>query len=232
MTEHHLEHTSHGPIRLNTAADTEVHRVGYAPDIWAWTPWQYAHNGRFSGHWDDPNGTFRSLYLADTRLACYLEVLAFARPDLELAAALDDIAEDPDDEREYPTLPAGRLPDNRRAPRRIGTAHLTGTFATPADAQSLPTLRSRFARLTTELGLADVDAAAIRLTEPRTSPKQYPPGSTPTTASTASNSTPVTATTSHSGHSTNAHTTTTPPRYWLTATTSQSTPTTQTYNAP
>ncbi|AMY54936.1 RES domain-containing protein [Rhodococcus fascians] len=168
MNEQHLEHTSHGPIRLRTSEDTEIHRVGYAPDIWAWTPWQYAHDGRFSGRWDDPNGTFRSLYVAGTRLACYLEVLAFARPDLELAASLDDITEESGDEDEHPTLAPGTLPDDWRTQRRIGTANLTGSFAAPADSQSLPTLRARFARLTIKLGLPDLDASAVRLAEPRT----------------------------------------------------------------
>ncbi len=26
-----------------------VYRVGYAPSLWEWTPWEYATNGRFAG---------------------------------------------------------------------------------------------------------------------------------------------------------------------------------------
>ncbi|ORI20007.1 hypothetical protein BJD99_00340 [Rhodococcus sp. 1163] len=86
-------------------------------------------------------------------------------PDLELSAALDNITED---EHKSPTLEPGQLPHDWRTPRRIGTARLIGTFAVPADRQSLPTLRARFARLTLSLKLPDLDAAAIRLTESRT----------------------------------------------------------------
>ena len=38
-----------------------------------------ATDGRSTGRWDDPDGVWRTLYLGDTRMACYLEVLAFAR---------------------------------------------------------------------------------------------------------------------------------------------------------
>lgn len=65
-----------------------IHRVGYAPNPWAWTPWQYAEDGRFNGRWDDPDGNWRTLYVGASRLACYLEVLAFARADPRLALNL------------------------------------------------------------------------------------------------------------------------------------------------
>lgn len=46
-----------GPLDLQTA-DVVVYRIGYAPDPFAWTPWQYANDGRFDGRWDDPEGTY------------------------------------------------------------------------------------------------------------------------------------------------------------------------------
>jgi hypothetical protein len=57
------------PVRIDTAHGVRLHgvrmhRVGYQPDPWAWTPWEYAgDDGRFHGRWDDPHGTWRTLYL-------------------------------------------------------------------------------------------------------------------------------------------------------------------------
>ena len=59
-----------------------VWRVGFRPDPWAWTPWQYASDdGRFPGRWDDPDGSFRTVYAGRDLLACLLEVLARFPPD-------------------------------------------------------------------------------------------------------------------------------------------------------
>jgi hypothetical protein len=38
-----------GPLQLDVADPVIVYRVGYAPDPFAWTPWQYAEAGRFTG---------------------------------------------------------------------------------------------------------------------------------------------------------------------------------------
>jgi hypothetical protein len=35
------------------------------PEPWAWTPWQYATDGRFTGRWDDPD-VARTLCVGDT----------------------------------------------------------------------------------------------------------------------------------------------------------------------
>jgi len=144
-----------------------VHRVGYAPDSWAWTPWQYATDGRFSGRWDDPDGLWRSLYVGGSRLACYVEVLAVFRPDPVLSAEFASINETPEDAAEHPTLGFGQLPRAWLEPRRLGTATLHGWYAVPGGSQSLPTLRVRFLALARSLGLPDLDGAAIRLAEPR-----------------------------------------------------------------
>jgi hypothetical protein len=50
-----------GDVSLVTNPGT-VWRVGYRPEPWTWTPWQYAENGRFNGRWDDPDGNYRTLY--------------------------------------------------------------------------------------------------------------------------------------------------------------------------
>jgi hypothetical protein len=164
--------TDSGDIRCAGAAERPVWRVGYAPEPWAWTPWQFAEDGRFNGRWDDPNGVWRSLYVGGSPLACYLEVLARFRFDPSLQSDLAEIEEDDVDARDHATLSGGVLPRSWCQPRLLGAAHLTGWYAVPGDKESLPTLRARFLPLATRLHLADVDAAAIRLAEPRTFTQQ------------------------------------------------------------
>ena len=80
-----------------------VHRVGFEPDPWAWTPWEY---GPFTGRWDDPEDLYRVLYAAASPLGCFLEVLAVFRPDPELAAELAQIGGDAADDA-IPTVGSG-----------------------------------------------------------------------------------------------------------------------------
>src|SRR5690625_5264236 len=141
--------------------------MGYVPDPWTWTPWQYAEAGRFSGRWDDPHGNWRSAYVGQSALVCYLEVLAPFRPDPLLAAELEDVEEDPIDAIEAHTLGGGLLPREWCQPRTVGKAHLYGCYVLPSDMESLPTLHSRFLRLAADYDLPDVDTAAIRQAEPR-----------------------------------------------------------------
>lgn len=159
--------TDSGELVVEDADGAAVWRIGFSPDPWAWTPWQYAENGRFTGRWDDPAGVWRSLYVGRTRLACYLEVLAVFRPDPELTADLDEIEEDAADAIHHPTTSAGCLFTEWAHRRRTGRAELTGTYVLPADARSLPTLRARFLPMALRCGLPDLDAGVIRLAEPR-----------------------------------------------------------------
>lgn len=146
-----------------------VYRVGFPPDPWAWSGWEYARNdGRFGGRWDDANGEFRTIYAASTMLGCLLEVLAPLRPDPALALELDAIVEDEQDAADFPTVAAGVLGQAWLASRRVGTAHLGGTYCCVTEAQSVATVRRPFLALATvQLGLPDLDAAALRLAQPR-----------------------------------------------------------------
>lgn len=162
-----LTSTELGALRCVDAADSQVWRVGFAPEPWAWTPWEYADGGRFTGRWDDPQGVWRTLYVGGSRLVCFLEVLAPFRPDLALVAYLDQIEESDDDAVEFPSAAPGTLRWDWCAARRAGEARLTGWYAAPADVESLPTLRAKFLPLAVHHGLPDVDAATIRLAEPR-----------------------------------------------------------------
>ena len=95
------------------AAGRTVWRVGHSPDPWAWTPWQYAHAGRFGGRWDDPDGRWRTQYAGHRTLAATWKVLAVLRPDPRLAAELDAITEDPTAATDFPTCRSGTVPRSK-----------------------------------------------------------------------------------------------------------------------
>jgi|SoiMethySBSTD1v2_1073268.scaffolds.fasta_scaffold1359316_1 hypothetical protein len=162
-------HTPSGDLHTVRRHQVPVHRVGFAPAPWNWTPWEYAGtDGCFHGRWDDPHGTWRSLYTGFSALACYLEVLAPFRADPILLDDLNAIIDEDDDSAHYPTAIAGTLPRSWCQPRLLASGRLTGTFAVPGHPDSLPTLRRRFLTAAKEFDLADLDAAAIRDSRPRT----------------------------------------------------------------
>jgi hypothetical protein len=160
--------TPSGSLHTIRRRHVAVHRVGYSPDPWNWTPWEYAGtDGRFHGRWDDPNGTWRTLYAGFSPLACYLEVLAVFRADPVVAEELDAIIDNANCDALYPTAAAGSVPRSWCAPRLLASARLAGTFAVPGHPELLPTLRARFLNEAKAFGLADLDAAAIRDSRPR-----------------------------------------------------------------
>ena len=164
----HSHHTTGG--LLACAHDPGVvYRIGFPPDPWVWPGWEYARNdGRFGGRWDDANGEFRTVYAGTTLLGCLLEVLAPLRPDPRLAAELDDIAEDTEDAREHPTVAAGRLSRSWLTRRQASRAQLSGVYCCVTETQSIATLREHFLVLATvQLELPDLDAAALRIAQPR-----------------------------------------------------------------
>jgi hypothetical protein len=105
------------------------------------------------------------LYVGATRLACYLEVLAYARKSDELAAALDEI--DDNDDENWPTIAPGRVPRSWMSARVTGRGVISGWFIDPGDVESVATLRNGFRAQAIRLGLADLDTAAIRDGRPR-----------------------------------------------------------------
>ncbi len=141
-----------------------MHRVGYAPDPWAWTPWEYVD--RATGRWDDPLGTYRVLYAGTTPFACFVEVLAVFRPDDLLLQEMAEIEPDPRDDI-YPTQPMGTVSASWLDRRRLGSADLVGAFLDIADPETLAALRPQFLARSIHYGLPDFDAAAIRTHEPR-----------------------------------------------------------------
>jgi hypothetical protein len=143
--------------------DGRVHRVGYEPDPWAWTPWEY---GPFTGRWDDPEDLYRVLYAGSSPFGCFLEVLAVFRADAELVAELDAIEGDAED-GDFPTVPAGHVDRAWLVPRRLGSAALSGDYVDVAHSQTMAELRPRFLARAVHYDLVDFDAAALRLAAPR-----------------------------------------------------------------
>ncbi|WP_245813753.1 RES domain-containing protein [Rhodococcus marinonascens] len=162
-----LTPTPRGQVCCVQVQGALAYRVGYPPTSWEWTPWEYATDGRFNGRRDDPEGVWRTLYLGATRLACYLEVLAYARKSDELSAALDEIIENEEEEEEFPTIAPGRVPRSWMTPRVNGSGTISGWFVAPGDIETMATLRNCFRADAIRLGLADLDTAAIRDGRPR-----------------------------------------------------------------
>lgn len=157
-------------MALSTQAlPAQLFRLGRAPDAWEFPPWEAADpaTGTFGNRWDDPGGVFRVLYTSSSRLGCYLECLARFRPDPAVTAALAVIVENGGELP--PTAMAGTLPSSWLATRRFGTGHFIGRAAAAVGtANSLSLLNRDLAAVLIDLHLKEVDAAAIRLTVPRT----------------------------------------------------------------
>ena len=143
-------------------AEGPAFRIARAPQPWAWPDWSQAGlDGTFGNRWDDPDGSYRVLYASSTRFGALIETLAPLRPDLALVAGLREI------DGESDPIEAGTVPREWFEHRLMGVAELVGTYADIGAAASLSLLRSRLAARAIHYGLADIDAAAIRITAPR-----------------------------------------------------------------
>jgi len=139
-----------------------LYRLGREPHPWAPPDWAYAgEDGTFGNRFDDPRGTYRVLYASSSRLGCFLETLARFRVDVALAAALAEISGADD------YVPLGVVPREWPRGRAMGMADAAGVFAAIGSSESLATLRGALASTIVELGLDDLDAAAIRSSVPR-----------------------------------------------------------------
>lgn len=158
--------TDDGALEIAVVA-AEAWRIGFAPEPFAWTPWEYAEAGRFDGRWDDPEGTYRTVYLGDSLRGVLLEVLARFRPDPALAEELATIDDENGEAEHYPTLSAGQIPRSWMEPRLAGATLLHGEFVDVRRAPTIGTLRRRFGTLSADLGHPDLDAAALKAGAPR-----------------------------------------------------------------
>lgn len=152
-------------ISVVDAAGRTVWRVGRAPDPWAWIDRQYAGHQR----WDDADEIFRTVYAGDSLYGCYVEVLAYSRPDVEPDGSdlLAGVTEDPEDAAEFPVPTAGSIPRDWIGGRMVTAASLAGPYADVRSADTIAALRPDFLRLALRLGYPDFDAAALKSADPR-----------------------------------------------------------------
>ncbi|GAB3567199.1 hypothetical protein GCM10027405_27220 [Arthrobacter alkaliphilus] len=148
-------------------ASETVWRIGFRPEPWAWSGWEWATDGRFPGRWDDLHGNFRTVYAGSSLKACLLEVLAAFRRDARLAAELNEIVEDDEDQVLHPSIPPGEVPREWLETRAATSAELSGQYCAVTASQSLAALYPKFVAMALSLGLADFDAAALRDARPR-----------------------------------------------------------------
>src|SRR5688572_962783 len=108
-------------LREAPLPDGPLHRIGRVPDPLAWIDWRYMGSGRFDDPVQPPR--FRMMYLAEQRLACFVETLANWRPKLDL---LERLAAMPPGDRgdDVPWKAFGRLPRDWPTKRRISSVRL------------------------------------------------------------------------------------------------------------
>lgn len=148
-------------------ASVTVWRIGFRPEPWAWSGWEWSTNGRFPGRWDDLHGNFRTVYAGSSLKACLLEVLAGFRPDPRLAAELDEIIEDDEDDVLYPSIPPGEVPREWLDARAAARAELSGNYCAVTASATVSALYPHFVAEALSLGLTDFDAAALKDARPR-----------------------------------------------------------------
>ncbi|WP_341395914.1 RES domain-containing protein [Arthrobacter sp. G119Y2] len=150
--------------------DQRVWRVGFLPQPWEWSDWRWAGpDGRFNGRWDPlDHGLFRTVYAAESLLACLVELLAPHRPDPYLAAEIDDIVEDDADAEQFPSARPGELDIDQWLVNRVaGTARLTGRYIDITAAETVAALHPLFKGKALAYNLKDFDAAALKNAENR-----------------------------------------------------------------
>lgn len=151
-------------MTLSTArTSTALWRVGHAPEPWAWPEWEYAGDSR----WDDAQRRFHTIYAAESPTACYLELLARFRPDPAAVAVLDSIDVDPEDDPVGPTAAPGLVPTSWADARRLTSGVVDGIYCDVTATATIAQLRTRFLTLARDLGMTDLDAAALKTSESR-----------------------------------------------------------------
>jgi len=152
------------PAFDTVAVPRTVYRIGRPPDVWAWPPWSAIRTGASGNRWDDPLGRYRVLYTSHTRLGALLETLAPLQPDPALPTVYEAITEnDPDDPA---TIPPGILTPRWRDRRVVGEG-VTDGVSEPLVAVAGPGSLARIEPLARDMGIADLDAEAMRLTRRR-----------------------------------------------------------------
>lgn len=153
----------------STSDPGRVWRVGFEPDMWAWTPWVYAtDSGLFDGRWDDEQGQFRTLYTANSLHGCFLELLARFRPSEVTIAALDVIEDDDGTVALYPDGPSGGVGHGWLEHRVYAGAEQEGRYCFITHSRSLGALQADYPFARHDIAPIDIDAALLKSARDRT----------------------------------------------------------------
>lgn len=152
------------PVDLNVSGDPgRVWRVGFEPDMWAWTPWRYAtDDGLFNGRWDDQLGQFRTLYTSDSLLGCFLELLAKLQPVGSVEAELDEFENDDGSVGRHPEGGSGEVGYSWLNGRVFGSADQDGRYCFITHSDSLAALKADYRFDRHGIALVDVDSALLK----------------------------------------------------------------------
>lgn len=96
-----------------------------------------------------------------------MEVLAGFRPDPRLAAELDEVIEDEEDEVLYPSIRPGEVPREWLDARAAARAELSGNYCAVTASATVSALYPHFVAKALSLGLTDFDASALKDARPR-----------------------------------------------------------------
>ena len=135
-------------------ADVAAVRVGRGADPLDFVPLAYQ---TWEGRDDDPDRTWRTLYLASDAFGAWVEVLGRFRPHDDLMAALTDIAGEDGDPA---PIPAGRVPLGWLSNRRVAHARVTGRFVDVGGPDTLRWLAQRLPEVLVRCGVRDLDLSA------------------------------------------------------------------------
>lgn len=100
--------------------------------------------------------------MADSLVGCLLEVLAHARREPFLAAAMSEIVEDPEDAEEFPTLEPGTVDRAWLEPRCAASAVLYGQYCQVTASETISELYPIFIAATLREGHDDFDASVLK----------------------------------------------------------------------
>ena len=141
-------------LQLAPEPSGPLYRVGRLPDPLVWPDWRYAGGSRF----DDPSRAFRTLYAAESRLACFVELLAAFRPSPRALALLHGVVGAEEE------LSVGVVPGDWARKRCVRAFRLLPRQRW-LDLRAFETreaLRVELAPKLVELGLEDLDVSGVR----------------------------------------------------------------------
>lgn len=148
------------PRRTLSPPEAPLWRVGRGDRPWSYPDWQYATHGRFPGRWDDPDGQYRVVYGASTRVGALVEALQEFRPKADFASVLGRLGA-PD------AVEPGIVPVSWLGPRSIAAAVVKGAFAHVQHHDWIGYLHERLLPHLLTWGIHELDGAILRSTETR-----------------------------------------------------------------